>query len=148
MTIFEGSQLKNSQVPLLLDHNFDITYGPRLEHAHHHPINVIDKRSANYFTRISQNEEFVKENLGVIKTTKMFNEFERKKYCSILICKIRSHMISQVSYRRYTMRANSKKSDRKWNTKDNCRNFFFCNLTTTLNRRLLYTSRSDHEYKH
>jgi len=56
-----------------------------LEHAYHHPIKVTDKRSVNYFTRISQNKEFVKENLGVIKTTKMFNEFEQKKYCSTVI---------------------------------------------------------------
>jgi len=111
-------------------------------------MNVTDKRSVNYFTRISQNKDCVKENLGVIKITKIFNEFEQKKYCSTLICKTRSHMISYVSYRRYTLRANSEKIDRKWSTEDNCHNFFFCNLTTVLNRRLLYTSRSDYEYTH
>lgn len=136
MTLFEGSQMKNSQVPLFFDSNLDTTYGPCSEHAHHHPINVTDKRGVNYFTKISQNKEFVTENLGVIKTTKIFNEFEQKKYCSTLICKTRSHMISQVSYRRYTLRANNKKIDRKWSTKDNRHNFFFCNLTTMLNHQL------------
>jgi hypothetical protein len=59
------------------------------------PLNkVTDKRSVTYFTRISQNKEFLKENFGVIKTTKMFNEFEQKKYCSTLFCKTRSLMVS------------------------------------------------------
>ena len=73
----------------------------------------------------------------------MFNEFEQK---NIVLLWFAYDILGELQ-ELYTV-CKRKKIDRKWSTKDKCRNIFFCDLTTMLNRRLLYTSRSDYEYKH